>query len=304
MIQIDDVPCPAPGPGEVLVRVANAGVGPWDALIREQKSVVRASLPITLGSDLSGFVEALGPDVTGFATGDRVYGVTNADFIGACAEFAVAQAGRIARKPEALSFAEAASAPVVGVTAWQMLFEYANAARGQTVLIHGAGGNVGGYAVQLAVQAGLRVFATASSQDAEHVRAAGAAVVVDYRSEAFEKVVPKVDIVLDTVGGETRERSMKVVKPGGILVTAVSGLEPRSGVDDGIRTAFFLVDVTTERLNALTDRFDARRLATRVGSVVPLAEARAAHEMLGGAPHQPGKIVLDCSLPNAERRAG
>jgi NADPH:quinone reductase-like Zn-dependent oxidoreductase len=292
VIQIDDLPCPTPGPGEVLVRVANAGVGPWDALIREKKSVVHADLPLTLGSDLSGIVETLGPGVREFRPGDRVYGVTNPDFIGACAEFAVAQTGRIARRPESLGFAEAASVPVVAVTAWQMLFDYAKASRGQTVLIHGAGGNVGAYAVQLAARAGLQVFATASSQDLDYVRALGASTVVDYRRQRFEDVVPKVDIVLDTVGGDIRERSTKIIGPGGILVSAVPGLTAPSGVDDGVRALFFLVDVTTQRLNTLTDLFNAGLLRPRVGSVVPLAEVRAAHEMLAGAPHNAGKILL------------
>ncbi len=166
VIVVDDLPRPAPAAGQVLVRVANAGVGPWDALIREGKSIVNSPLPVTLGSDLSGVIEVLGSGVTQFQPGDEVYGVTNAEFIGAYAEFALASSKTVARKPGGLSFTEAASAPVVAVTAWQMLFDYAQAKPEQTVLIHGAGGNVGGYAVQLASQAGLHVFATASADDA------------------------------------------------------------------------------------------------------------------------------------------
>ncbi len=292
VIQIDDLPRPVAGPGEVLVRVADAGVGPWDALVREQKSVVRAALPITLGSDVSGILEAVGSGVSGFVAGDRVYGVTNSDFIGASAEFAIAQAGKIAKKPGSLSFAEAASAPVVAVTAWQMLFEYAKAEPGQDILIHGAGGNVGSYAVQLAVQAGLHVFATASPDDMDYVKHLGAAEVINYQTQAFEKIAPQVDIVLDTVGGETRERSFSVIKSGGILVTALPGLNPQSALNHAVRAVFFLVDVTTDRLNALSKRFEARQLVPRVGTVLPLADIRTAHEMLAGAPHKPGKIVL------------
>jgi NADPH:quinone reductase-like Zn-dependent oxidoreductase len=271
--------------------VACAGVGPWDAFIREHKSVVRVSLPLTLGSDISGIVEAVGAEVTDFAPGDRVYGVTNPDFIGASAEFALVQAGMIAQQPRSLSFAEAASAPVVAITAWQMIFDYAKATPSQSVLIHGAGGSVGAYAVQLAAHAGLQVFATASSQDADYVRSLGAEVVVDYRTQHFEEVVPKVDIVIDTVGGETRDRSIERINPGGILVSVVPGLESGT-VGDNVRTVFFLVDVTTARLNSLTAGFDDRRLLPRLGTVLPLSEIRAAHEMLAGAPHKPGKIVL------------
>ena len=146
VVQIDDISRPTAGRGEVLVRVASAGVGPWDAWIREHKSVVSIELPITLGSDLAGIVEAVGPDVASVSPGEGVYGVTNADFTGACAEFAVADAARIARKPKFLNFTQSASAPVVAVTAWQMLFEHAKAVAGQTVLILGGGGNVGSYA--------------------------------------------------------------------------------------------------------------------------------------------------------------
>ncbi len=152
VIAIDEIPRPAPGEGEVLVRTAVAGVGPWDALIREKKSVVDVPLPITLGSDLSGVVEAVGPGITQFHADDEVYGVTNKNFCGAYAEFAVAAVQGIAPKPRSLSFAQAGGAPVVAVTAWQMLFDYARMKAGQTVLIHGAAGNVGAYAVQLGVR--------------------------------------------------------------------------------------------------------------------------------------------------------
>jgi NADPH:quinone reductase-like Zn-dependent oxidoreductase len=291
VIEIDEIPRPVPGHGEVLVRVANAGVGPWDALIREHRSVVSVELPITLGSDLAGIVEAVGPDVTQFVPGEAVYGVTNPNFTGACAEFAVVEARKIARKPASLSFAQAASAPVVAVTAWQMLFEHAQAAAGQTVLILGAGGNVGAYAVQFAAHAGLRVYATASARDLEYVRGFGAGAVVDYKTQRLEDAVPEVDIVLDTVGGETRARSMKRIKPGGILVSALP-LSPEFGAGHEIRTVFFLVDVTTQRLDTLTHLFDSSRLIPRVGPVLPLADVRTAHGMLDGAPHAPGKIVL------------
>jgi NADPH:quinone reductase-like Zn-dependent oxidoreductase len=254
--------------------------------------VVRLALPITLGSDLSGVVEAAGPGVTSFARGDRVYGVTNADFVGAYAEFCLARANMVARKPESLSFSQAASAPVVAVTAWQMLFEYAKAASGQTVLVHGAGGSVGSYAVQLAVNAGLNVIATASAEDGPYVKSLGAATVIDYKGQRFERLAPKVDIVLDTVGGETRERSFAIIAPGGILVSVVSEPVVPPNAPRDVRAVFFLAEVTAQRLETLTTLFDQGRLIPRVGSVLPLENARTAHEMLAGAPHKPGKIVM------------
>ncbi len=291
VIMIDEVPVPAPREGEVLVRVLAAGVGPWDALIREHKSVVDVPLPITLGSDLAGVVESVGPGVARFKPGDEVYGVTNRNFCGAYAEHAVAKEDMIAAKPESLDFVAAASIPVVGVTAWQMLFEYAQLNSGQCVLIHGGAGNVGAYAVQLARNAGLKVFATAGSADLGYVRGLGADEVIDYKSTRFEDVITPVDAVLDTVGGDTQRRSFAVLKPGGILVSVVSPV-PEQQRPDGLRSVFFLVDVTTARLNLLSEMFDSGKLHVQVGSVLPFEDARAAHQMLAGAPHKRGKIVL------------
>ena len=144
----EDVPRPEPGPGEVLVRVAAAGVGPWDALIRKGDSKLGQPLPLTLGSDLAGIVEAVGPGVSNFEVGDRVFGATNALFINAYAEYAVADAGMIARTPPRLSQIQAAAAPVVAVTAWQMVFDHGNVSSGSRVLILGAAGVVGAYALE------------------------------------------------------------------------------------------------------------------------------------------------------------
>src|SRR5215472_13344565 len=171
VITYDDLPQPEPAAGQLLVRVKAAGVGHWDALVREGKSGLHQVLPLILGAELSGIVEAVGAEVSGFKNGDEVYGATNEQFTGAYAEYAVPLARMMAQKPKNLNFIEAASAPIVTVTAWQMLFEYAHATAGQTVLIHGAAGNVGAYAVQLAKQAGVHVVATAASSDLDYVRA-------------------------------------------------------------------------------------------------------------------------------------
>jgi NADPH:quinone reductase-like Zn-dependent oxidoreductase len=291
VISVDEVPQPVPSTGELLVRVAAAGVGPWDALIRENESVVDLALPITLGSDLAGTVESVGPDVSGFQPGDAVFGLANKDFVGAYAEYALAEAERIASKPHALTFTQAASVPVVAVTAQQMLFDYGQLQSGQSVLIHGAAGNVGAYAVQLARDAGLKIFATAGSADLDYVRSLGAGEVIDYATTRFEGVVPRVDAVLDLVGGETQRRSFSVLKPDGILVSAVAPV-PQDSVPRGMRAVFFLVDVTNERLNTLAKLFEAGKLSSDVGTVLPLAEVRSAHEMLAGAPHKRGKILL------------
>ncbi len=293
VLVIDELPIPAPGPGELLVRVAAAGVGPWDALIREGKSKISPPPPLTLGSDLSGVVEAVGPEVAGFKAGDQVYGVTNPQFCGAYAEYAVVAAGMISQKPRGQSHIEAASVPVVAVTAWQMLFEYAHVETGQRILILGAAGNVGAYAVQLAARAGIHVIATAGPKDTDYVRSLGAEIVINFKTERFEDSVAPANAVIDTVGGETRNRSFRTLKPGGILVSVVSTdhLPERSDV----RTAFFYAEVTTERLDNIGGLLDHGELVTQVGSVLPLEQAHAAHEMLAGAPHKRGKIVLSVS---------
>ena len=287
-IVIDEMPCPTPQEGELVVRVGAAGVGPWDALIREGQSGVQLSLPVILGSDLAGTVDSVGRGVNQFKPDDEVFGATNQQFCGAYAEYAVASAQMVAAKPKLLSFVEAASVPVVAVTAYQMLFDYAQMKAGQSVLIHGAAGNVGAYAVQLAKQAGLHVFAVAGPADLDYVRGLGADVVVNYKTTEFEKAVPPVDAVLDLVGGETQQRSFRVLKPGGILVSVVSP-PPQS---PSFRSVFFLVDVTAARLDTLAGLLDSRKLTTNVGTVLPLEDARKAHEMLAGAPHKKGKILL------------
>jgi len=292
-IVIDDVPVPAPAAGEVLVRVTAAGVGPWDGWIRAGKSVLPQPLPLTLGSDLAGVVETVGPGVAGVAPGDAVFGVTNPRFTGAHAEYAIAARGMIAAKPAGLDDVAAAAVPVVAVTAWQMLFDRAHVAAGQTVLVHGAGGSVGASALQMARAAGARVVATAGRDDLAYVRGLGADVVCDYRADRFEDHARDVDVVVDTVGGETQTRSFAVLKRGGTLVSIVSEPDAQEAARRGVQASFLLVGVTTTLLERVAALIAAGRLATRVGAVLPLAEARAAHEMLEGSrPRPSGKIVL------------
>jgi NADPH:quinone reductase-like Zn-dependent oxidoreductase len=290
-----DLPRPAPAVGQVLVHVNAAGVGPWDALIREGKSVVDNPLPVTLGSDLAGEVVALGPGVRDLQVGQAVWGVTNEKFVGAYAEYACTSTNMIAPRPQSLSWLQAASAPVVAVTAWQMLFEYAKVVAGQTVFILGGAGNVGAYAVQLARHAGITVIATGSDRDSEYVRGLGADQVLDARKVRFEESLPLVDAVIDTVGDEMRERSARLLKPQAMLASAASPIPERLKRTYGDRVVFFLVEVTTDRLNKLARLFDDGVLQPDVGTVLPLAEARRAHEMLAGTPHPRGKIVLQVS---------
>jgi NADPH:quinone reductase-like Zn-dependent oxidoreductase len=288
----EEVSRPVPGGGQVLVRVKAAGVGPWDAWVRTGKSALPQPLPLILGSDLSGVVEGVGSGVSNFQTGDEVFGVTNSQFTGAYAEYAVTDAGMIARKPVHLSYVEAASVPVVASTAWQMVFDHGQVDNTKLVLVHGAAGNVGSYAVQLAKRAGAKVIATAFTRDADYVRTLGADQVIDVQATHFEDRVKDVDVVLDTIGGETLNRSFAVLKPGGILVSSVAIPDQDKAARCRIRGVFFLVTVTSEGLTRIADLLDSSQLKTNVGEVLPLAEARLAHEMLAGKPHKRGKIVL------------
>ena len=289
---VEDVPRPAPGEGEVLLQVKAAGVGPWDALVRSGRSVLPQPLPLTPGSDVSGLVEQVGAGVSQFHAGEAVFGATNARFTGGYAEYAVAAATKLAKIPPRLGFIEAASVPVVACTAWQMVFEQGAVDTTKRVLVHGAAGNVGAYAVQLARRVACEVIATAFSDDLAYVRALGADRVIDVNTSRFEELLTDVDVVLDTIGGETQDRSFAVLKPGGVLVSAVASPDQQKAARHGVKALFFLVDVSSHRLEELAALIEAGELATSIGEVLSLADARIAHEMLAGRPHKRGKIVL------------
>jgi len=292
VIALEDVPKPEPSNGEVVVEVKAAGIGPWDALIRSGKSALPQPLPLVLGSDLSGVIDSIGPGVEPFKVGDEVFGVTNEHFTGAYAEYALAKAAMIAPKPKSLNHTHAASVPVVAVTAWQMVFDFARLSSGQSVLIQGGAGNVGGYAVQFARLAGALVIATTSAKDVSYVRSLGGVGVIDYRATRFEERVKETDAVIDTVGGDTLDRSYGVLKRGGIVVSSAAQPSNEKAEHHGVRAVFFLVQVTTERLRKIAELIDAEKLRTEVGEVLWLDEARKGHEMLEGAPHRRGKIVI------------
>jgi NADPH:quinone reductase-like Zn-dependent oxidoreductase len=291
VMRFERIPRPDPSPGEVLVKVKAAGVGPWDGWIRAGKSALPQPLPLTLGSDLSGEVVAVASG--DLRVGDQVYGVTNPQFIGAYAEYALASAAMVAPKPTSLTHIEAASVPVIAVTAWQALFDQAQLRAGQTVVIHGAAGNVGAYAVQLACRADLRTIATAAADDVLFLRNLGANTVIDYRTQVFEEEVRDADAVIDLVGGETQNRSFQVLRRGGKLISAVSRPDQHLAERHGVEAAFFLVNVTRQYLAEIARLVDGGQLRTNVGAVFPLADAREAHFILEHLRPQPkGKIVL------------
>lgn len=297
-MRFETIDRPRPGPGEVLVKVRAAGVGPWDAWIRSGRSALPQPLPLTLGSDLAGEVHEVGPGSVELSAGEEVFGVTNKQFLGAYAEYAVACASMLAKRPRSLTYVEAASVPVVAVTAWQALFEYACLGSGQRVLIHGAAGSVGSYAVQLAHGANVNVVATAANADMDYVRELGAGEVIDYRSQRFEEHVREVDAVIDLVGGETQTRSFGVLRRDGKLISTVSPPDQRLAKNHNVHAEFFLVEVTTEKLKRIAELLDRGKLRPEVGAVLQLSDARKAHMMLEGDISRPrGKIVLSVDPP-------
>jgi NADPH:quinone reductase-like Zn-dependent oxidoreductase len=250
---------------------------------------------LTLGSDVAGLVEEVGAGVSQFKAGDAVFGATNGRFTGGYAEYAVASATKLAKMPPRLGFIEAASVPVVACTAWQMVFEYGAVDAAKSVLVHGAAGNVGAYAVQLARRVAQEVVATGFSHDVAYIQSLGAHRVIDVQMSRFEEVLSDVDVVLDTLGGDTQNRSFAVLKRGGALVSAVAEPDQQKAARHGVRAQFILVDVSTQRLEQIAALIEAGELTTSVGDVLPLAEARSAHELLAGKPHKRGKIVLRVS---------
>src|SRR3984957_19119684 len=293
IIALDRVDVLEPQELQVLGRVCASGVGPWDALVRTGKSGLPLTPPLTLGSEISGIVEKVGANTIGFAPGDEVFGATNPLFIMGYAEYAVVSARMIAKKPAALSHIEAAAMPVVGVMAWQMLFDHAALREGQTVVIHGGAGNVGAYAVQLARAKKLHVIATVRNGDAAYVRGLGAHEVINTETYNVADFARRADAVIDTVGGPLQDQLLTFVKPGGIIVSSVSRPNVQLAQKRRVRADYFIVDVNTAQLARLADMHDNNELVIPVGSVLPLSEVRAAHEMLAGTrAHRRGKIVL------------
>lgn len=288
-IRLEQIPVPKPAADEILVAVHAAGVGPWDGWIRAGKSVLPQPLPLTLGSDVSGTVVAVGAQSSSFKPGQEAYGVTNKRFTDGYAEFALCKAAMMAKKPEQIAHVDAASVPVIAATAWQALFDHAQLVSGQSVLIHGGAGNVGRFAIQFARLAGLKVATTAMPEDAEALRRLGVDVVLDRDFKGAEQY----DGAIDLVGGTSQAQLFDLVREGGALISAVAEPDAERARAAGIRAAFMLVDVTTEVLERFSEMFRSHDLKTFVGTVLPLTEASTAHRMLEGElPRAPGKIVL------------
>jgi NADPH:quinone reductase-like Zn-dependent oxidoreductase len=296
VLKYEDAPRPEPQAGEVLVRVHAAGVNPIDWKVREgyMKDFWPHKFPLILGRDLSGVVEEVGPRVSQFKKGDEVYSLPDPTRNGAYADYVVVRESELAFKPNSLHHIRAAAVPLAALTAWQSLFDTAQLQPGQRVLIHGGSGGVGHVAVQLAKWKGAYVFATASTRNQDLLRELGVDEPIDYTQQRFEDIARKIDIVLDTLGDETQERSWSVLKKGGVLVSLVQPPSEEKAKKLGVRAALIGAQPNGAQLAEIAKIIDADKLVPVVDRILPLSNARRAHE-LSQSGHTHGKIALRVS---------
>jgi NADPH:quinone reductase-like Zn-dependent oxidoreductase len=299
VLKYEDAPRPEPQAGEVLVRVHAAGVNPIDWKVREghMKDFWPHKFPLILGWDLSGVVEEVRPRVSQFKKGDEVYCLPDPTRNGAYADYIVIRESELALKPRSLHHLRAAAVPLAALAAWQSLFDTAQLQRGQRVLIHAGSGGVGHLAVQLAKWKCAYVFATASPKNQDLLRELGVDEAIDYTQQRFEKVARNIDIVLDTIGDDTQERSWSVLKKGGVLVSLVQPPSEEKAKELGVRAALLGAQPSGKQLAEITKIIDSGKLAPIIDRILPLSEVRRAHE-LSQSGHTRGKIALRVSNGN------
>ncbi|MDG3439497.1 NADP-dependent oxidoreductase [Nitrospirillum amazonense] len=290
VLTLEDVPKPEPGDYEVLVRVQAASVNPVDYKIRSGKYLPADQLPLTLGRDMCGTIEKCGRAVTGYTEGDAVFAMLPTDR-GGHAEYVVANVAHCAPKPERLDPIHAAAVPLAALTAWQGLFDHGRLKGGQRVLVHGAAGGVGHFAVQFAKAYGATVYATCSEGDLEWVRSLGVDKAIDYKNQRFEDEVPEVDLVYDLVAGETQDRSWSVLKQGGVLVSTLTEPSADKAREHGAEGTRYTAHADGRQLVEIGRLIDAGRVRVQVDKVFALEEAAEAEHVLEDE-HVRGKVVL------------
>jgi NADPH:quinone reductase-like Zn-dependent oxidoreductase len=293
VLKLEDVPIPTPNDNEMLIKVFAAGVNSFDGGLLSGKYAKPpgTQLPWHPGYDIAGLVEKIGGKVTKFKVGDAVYAFI--DFLkgGGYAEYALAKETDAALKPASISFVEAAGAPSVALTAWQAVVDKANVQSGQTVLINGASGGVGMFAVPIAKIRGAKVYATASTANQDFLKQLGADVAIDYKTQKFEDIAKDVDVVIDSVGGETLKRSYPIVKKGGIIVVLSDNVDQAELKKYGIRGTSMVVQNKGDELAQIGKLIDEKKIKVVVSETFPLADAAKA-EAKADTGHARGKIVL------------
>jgi NADPH:quinone reductase-like Zn-dependent oxidoreductase len=293
VLKVEDVPVPAPKEGEMLIKVFAAGVNSFDGTLRSGRYAKKPNgteLPWHPGYDIAGVVERVGGKVTKFKAGDAVYAFIPFMKGGGYAEYAIAKESDAALKPTTISFVEAAGAPSVALTAWQAI-DKANIQSGQTVLIHGASGGVGLFAIPIAKIRGAKVFATASTANQDFLKQLGADVAIDYKTQKFEDITKDVDVVIDGVGGETLKRSYPIVKKRGMIVSLSDEVDHAQLDKHGIRGTSIVVQTNGDQLAQIGKLIDEGKIKVIVSETFPLADASKA-QAKADLGHTRGKIVL------------
>jgi len=292
-IVCEDAPKPEPDIGDALIRVHASGITPAELTWSETYKNCDGSerLPTIPGHEVSGVVESVAAGVSDVSIGDEVYALTSFCRNGSAAEFVAVHAADLAPKPKTISHTQAAAFPLSALTVWQALFDHAHLAPNQRVLIHGAAGGIGTFAVQIAHWSGAYVIGTASAENRDFVLGLGANEVIDYRQVPFERFVHDVDVVLDTIGGETRERSWQALKADGILVSLPGPIPEDEAVANGRRGVFFVVEPDRQQLVTIAGLIDSGLIRPIIAETFQLEKAREAFERaLGGGTR--GKLVL------------
>jgi NADPH:quinone reductase-like Zn-dependent oxidoreductase len=284
---------PSINPDDVLIRVHSTSVNPIDWKIRQgqRKEQTQRVFPLILGWDVSGTIEKAGTRVTGFKKGDEVYGRPDVSRNGTYAEYVAVRAAEISLKPKTIAHNLAAAVPLAGLTAWQGIFDHGKLQPGQKILIHGAAGGVGTFAVQLAKWKGAYVIGTASGKNISFLKELGADEVIDYQAAHFEEKLRDLDVVFDTIGGEVQTNSLPVLKPGGILVSTVGIKDMEAIQAKGLQGAQYMAQSIPEQLRQLAQLIDADKIKPVIAMILPLKDAAEAHR-ISEQGHTRGKIVL------------
>ena len=291
VLTFDELTMPEPGQSEVLLKVKAASVNPVDYKTRQGKGpgIKESDLPITLGRDAAGVVEKTGPGVSGFKPGDEAY--AHLDWSqGGYADYAIATVKGLAKKPRTLSMAEAAAVPLAAITAWQGLFDHGGLKAGQKVLIHGGSGGVGGFAVQFAKVKGADVYTTVGADAMQMIRGYGA-TPIDYKAQKFEDIVPEVDLVYDLIGGETQDRSWKVLKQGGAMISTLTEPDAAKAREKQAKAAHYMAKPDAAQLSEIGQLIDDGKVRVVVVKTFALAAAADA-QRAAETEHPKGKIVL------------
>lgn len=293
VLKLEDAPRPKPNADEVLIKVFATSVNPVDWKIREgrRKEKFPTNFPLILGWDVSGEIEEVGSDIKIFRKGDEVYSRPDSTKNGAYAEYVVVKANEVGLKPKSIDHEKAAAVPLAGLTAWQGLFDHGQLQPGQKVLIHAASGGVGTFAVQFAKWKGAYVIGTTSKENIDFVKQLGSDEVIDYKKEKFEDKLKDVDLVFDTIGGDTQKRSLKVLKNGGRLITTLKPENQEEAKAKNIHIEGFSTQSRPDQLEQIAQLIDEGKVMPVIAAIMPL-ELAAEAQKLSEEGHTRGKIVL------------